>query len=482
MLSPPAWAVSDLPEPPPFTPRSAVRVLGFGAVVLAFSLGAGEWLLGPAVLARYGATILWIAGASVLLQTLLNTEMARYTLYTGEPVFTAFMRTRPGRAFWGWTYGALHFLQSAWPGWALTAATAVAALFLGRVPDKGDRVVVLYFGYLAFLVSILFVLLDEPVGRTREYAERIMTAMILAFLTLIGLFLVPGDVWLAATRGFVAPLLGSRPLPQEVDWLLLAAFAAYSGAGGANATLTYWLRDKGIGMGATVGYLPAVVGGEQVLVDRGGAVFPLSAENLRKWRGWWKYVRADQWWLWAPGSLVGVGLPALLVLAFIEPGTTLGGYGIAAWMGQALGTRYGLLLWVLALLAGFGTLFTTQIGNAEGFARVSTDLLWTASGTVRAWRGGDARALYYSALLALTLWGCVAITLTDPLTLILIGANVAAGNLVLLSFHTLVVNRRFLPRELRPARWREAGLVLCGLFFGGFVLLSLLQQLGLTRP
>ncbi|MGH7361760.1 MAG: Nramp family divalent metal transporter, partial [Candidatus Methylomirabilales bacterium] len=108
--------------------------------------------------------------------------------------------------------------------------------------------------------------------------------------------------------------------------------------------------------------------------------------------------------------------------------------------------------------------------------------LWAASGRVRGWRGGNVRTVYYRALLALTLWGCVAISLADPLTLILIGANVAGANLVLLSFHTLVVNRTFLPRELRPSLWREIGLVLSGLFFLALALLALAQQVGWTGP
>src|SRR5438034_11580914 len=43
---------------------------------------------------RRGAAV--ITTAAVLLQTVLNLEMARYTLYTGEPIVTGFMRTWPG--------------------------------------------------------------------------------------------------------------------------------------------------------------------------------------------------------------------------------------------------------------------------------------------------------------------------------------------------------------------------------------------------
>lgn len=473
----PAWRTANLPEPPPFTPRNAFKVIGPGALLLAFSLGAGEWLFGPAALARHGPTILWIPTASILLQALLNTEMARYTLYTGEPIFTGFMRTAPGPTFWGWTYAALHFLQVGWPGWGLAAATAVSALFLGRIPDEADRVTVLYFGYFLFLTSVLLVLLAERVEQTLEYTEWFTITGALAFLILAGVFLVPLDIWEAVGLGFVAPLLGSPPIRGEADWLLLAGLAAYSGAGGTNATLTHWIRDKGFGMSGTVGAVPAIIGGQRVNIAQTGVVFPPTPENLRRWKGWWAYLRADQWFIWLPGSLIGMGLPVLIALAFLEPGTPLGGYGIAAYLAQALAERFGPVLWGLGLLIGFWILFSTQLTNAGGFTGVITDVLWTVGGKPQEGRGGDYRATYYRVLLAFTLWGCVAIALADPLVLLLIGANIAGGNLVVLSLHTLVLNRKFLPPEVHPPLWRQVGLVLCALFFFGLVALALIQRI-----
>ena len=44
-------------------------------------------------------------------------------------------------------------------------------------------------------------------------------------------------------------------------------------------------------------------------------------------------------------------------------------------------------------------------------------------------------------------------------------AVTAGGAMVVSSFHTLWVNRRFLPKPLQPSRAREVGLALCGLFY-----------------
>ncbi|HET7874861.1 MAG TPA: hypothetical protein VFN71_04995, partial [Methylomirabilota bacterium] len=116
--------------------------------------------------------------------------------------------------------------------------------------------------------------------------------------------------------------------------------------------------------------------------------------------------------------------------------------------------------------------FSTQLGIIEGFARSVTDILW-AGGAAR--RAGGAARLYYAVLGVFTLTGCVAMTAGDPLTLILIGANVAAFNLAVLAFHTIWLNRILLPPELRPDLWREAVVAFCGLFFLALVVSVLIR-------
>jgi hypothetical protein len=71
-------------------------------------------------------------------------------------------------------------------------------------------------------------------------------------------------------------------------------------------------------------------------------------------------------------------------------------------------------------------------------------------------------------------WGAVALNLAQPLTLIVISANISSVVTMCLSLHTIVVNRRFPPPELRPPLWREAALVLTAAFYGLFALMAAL--------
>src|SRR5687768_7069130 len=95
-----AWVPAELPVPP--SPRGLqwLGVVGPGVIVLGISIGSGEFLLGPAAFVRHGLSLLWVCVVAILLQTFFNLELMRYTMATGEPVFTGFMRTRPSSKLW----------------------------------------------------------------------------------------------------------------------------------------------------------------------------------------------------------------------------------------------------------------------------------------------------------------------------------------------------------------------------------------------
>jgi hypothetical protein len=467
----PAWEVTDLPQPPTFTFRNWLALLGTGTILLGISIGSGEWLIGPAVTAQYGAVLLWVATVSIILQTFLNMEFARYTIYTGEPIFTGFMRTRPGPAFWGTVYTLLTFFQIGWPGWALSAATALAAMYLGRAPGADDAGMVRLFGYGTFALCILLVLLGNKVQRTMEWAQSFMILWILTYLVYTAIFLVSPQTWATVARGFVS--FGS--LPQGGDWFLLASFAAYAGAGGvANAALTNWVRDKGIGMGQKVGYIPAILGGRKVELAHQGKVFPTTPENVARFKQWWKFLEADQWWVWALGCFLGMALPALLTVQFVPAGTTGSQWAIATRQAQGIAAAGGSILWTLTLINGFWILFSTQLGLTEMFARLVTDLIWT--GSTRARAIGDVRVIYYGALAVFVLFGVWAIGVAQPFFLILLGAFIAGFNFVVLGLHALYVNRKFLPREVQAPLWRNAMVVIAVLFFAFFTIVALQQN------
>lgn len=490
----PAWKVAELPAPPPYSLKNALRVAGAGAIILGAAIGSGEWLIGPSVTAQFTAALLWVATVSILLQWVFNEEACRYTLYTGEPILSGFMRTKPGPAFWGWVYSILGFIQLGWPGWAASAATAIVAAMIGGVPGPEHTGQVLFWGYVTFFASLVLFTLGRKVEQALEYAEWAMVIWILAFLIFVALFFVSGSTWLTVLTGFLggglyfirSPQTGELMglVPAGADWFILAGFAAYAGAGGlGNLTVTNWVRDKGLGMAATVGYIPAVIGGHKVDLAATGKVFEPTPENVARFREWWKYVRFDQGWVFTLGCFLGMGLPAMMTIQFIPPGTQVGGMAVAVRQAEGISGAFGglastsgTLLWYGTLLTGFWILYSSQLAVIDQLTRTVTDILWTSNRRVREWANGDVRKIYYSILVVFVVWGCVAINLAQPFILILLGAFTAGLMMTIYSAHVWYVNRTFLPREIQAPMWRQAMLLVMSAFFGFFTLVVILQR------
>jgi hypothetical protein len=470
------WIPADLPAAP--TPRGLgwIGVVGPGVIVLGASIGGGEYLLGPTVFVRHGLTLLWVTTIAIFFQTIFNTELMRYTLATGEPVFTGFMRTRPHSTFWGVIYAVLFFLQVGWPASAAVASGAIFFLGAGRLPGPADASTVYYIGVATFLLCVTVLLVGRRIERTLEIANLVLVVCTLGGLLVMAVLFVPGATWLAGLAGLVgySPSAGRFDfLPANADFFLIAAFVAYAGAGGVlNITLSNWARDKGYGMGQRVGYIPAAVGGHHVNLAHTGFIVTPSPENMARWRGWWRIVRADQWGVFCAGAVIGMMLPALLYVTYLPAGTDIQGLGISAALASNLGAREGAVLGVIVGVLGAWLLFKTQLDLTEALVRAITDILWTGSRHVRGWRGGDVRAVYYTVLTIAAGWGIVALRLAQPIILLQIAANVAGVVFVIASWHLLYINTRYLPVEIRPSRPRQALLVAMSAFYGFFVFQS----------
>lgn len=461
----PPWEIAELPMPPQFTWRNILTTIGPGAILLGTSIGSSEWLLGPAVTARYGGFLLWLIPVSIVLQAIMNTESIRYTMYTGEPIYTGFMRTAPGSQFWAFFYITLSFLQLSWPGWVSAAATALTALFIGAVPGPEQSSLIKIFGLVWFFSVTLVIIFGDKIERTLEKIQGFLVVAILLFLALIVAFYTEAETYRAAASG----LTDFGAISPGLDWLLICAFVSDAGAGGViNGVISNWYRDKGIGMGSIVGYIPALVGGRKLPLMKTGKVFLPTPENKQRWRNWWKFVDVDQYLVWGIGCFIGMMLPALITLQFVPSGTEfVNQFGIAVYQAQyivwATGNQF---LWNITLLIGFWILFSTQIGVTDAFVRMVTDIIW-ANGGAENQQEKDVRLVYYSVLCIFLLTGTSILLLeVKPLFLILIGANIAGLNMAIISLHTLYVNRKFLPAELKPPLWREIVVILGAIFYG----------------
>ena len=507
----PPWTTAELPEPKPLSWRNWSSFIGPGIVMMGIQIGGGEWLLGPAVTAKYGGGLMWIATAAIVFQVFYNLECGRYALYCGEPVFTGFMRCAPGPKFW---VGLMLFLNvsALVPGLSTHGAAMIASLILDRPPTVDDRWLITPLAYACLLGVALPVLLGGKVYNVLQGVMTVKVVVVLGFCLFLGVTCVSPASWWNVFSGFVkfgnVPVLappeqqnidqnkevlvngflhwwehGEWPVMSTTSLIVIGAFAGYAGGGGlANSTYSNFVRDKGWGMGSQVGAIPSAVGGRSVTLSHVGKVFELTADNMRRWRGWWRYVLTDQLIVWAPGCFMGMALPALLSMQFAQYSTIT--YEQAG-MAQALITADGLrnagfspvlgkVLWITAIFTGLTVMLPSQMSIVDDFSRRWTDAIWSANRRVReSMQAHQVKYIYYTILGSYVLWSFVCAFLFSNAPRLMTDFIANCNNLALgvTSFQLLWINHTLLPRELRPRWYHSAGVFGCGVFYLGLTTL-----------
>ena len=274
---------------------------------------------------------------------------------------------------------------------------------------------------------------------------------------------------------------------------LLGAFAGYAGGGGlGNSTYSNYVRDKGWGVGSQVGAIPSAIGGRDVTLSHVGKVFALTPENMRRWKGWWKYIITDQVLIWGPGCVMGMALPALLSIQFAEFSPMFGDpdrpdYGQAIITADGMRHAPGLsagtqkLMWVGTLIIGLLVLLPSQMSIVEHFSRRWTDVIWSGVRRVREQMQPDeVRKIYYSILVLYVAWTFFGAflfqTYGQPKMMVLVVANFNNLGLGFTAFFVLRNNLVYLPPALRPGWVARLGIGFCGVFYLGFAGLVFYQK------
>lgn len=503
----PPWNTADLPAPKPLGLSNLAGLIGPGIVMCGAQIGGGEWLFGPDVTAKYGGGLMWIATIAIITQAFYNIECGRYALYCGEPVFTGFMRTAPGPAFWiGVTL--IMSLSALIPGLSTNAAVLIATLWLDRPPTGADTFLVNTIAYITLGVVVFPVLIGGKIYNTLQFIMTIKVFTVLGFCLFLGVCFVDLDGWIDVFSGFFKfgniPTtdidgkdtvtnafshfwsIGTLPVLALGNIAMLGAFAGYAGGGGlSNSAYSNFVRDKGWGMGSQVGAIASAVGGRKVALSHVGKVFPITAENLQRWHVWWKYILADQILVWIPGCFMGMALPALMSIQFARNSAM---YGQNITFSQPLISADGIrqtaslgswapILWTASLFVGLMVFLPSQMSIVDDFARRWTDILWSGSRFARTrLKDNQVHYLYYSILTLYVVWSFVMVTLfllvgDAPKLMVTLIANVNNVALAFTAFHILWINCRLLPEPIRPRWYQRVGIASCGIFYAAIAML-----------
>lgn len=468
------WEKAPLPDPPRQFATRWSSLIGPGLLMVGANIGGGEWLFGPLVTAQYGGRVMWLATLAILGQLFLNLAVMRYALYCGETIFVGFFRTWPGPTFWTCFYLMFDF-GGVWPYLSSNAAVPLAAVILGRLPGAADGSLVRTLSYCIFLACFVPLIFGGKIYNALERVMVIKLALILSYLGFVVVFFVSAGTWWEIGSGFFQ--FGSLP-QTEFNWATLAAFAAVAGAGGlTNSAFSNYARDKGWGMGAEVGAIPSAIGGRNISLSHTGKTFERTPQNLQRWQGWLRHIRRDQLFLWVPGCLLGMALPAMFSYEFVRGAKSIDGNAVAAMSAKAIADQHGAIFWYLTLLCGFLIMAPTQVSQLDNLCRRWTDVIWMGVGRLQKIDGHKVKYVYYTILALYAVWGLIALRITpNPLVLAMASGFMMNVALSICALHTLYVLMVLLPPEARPGWPMRIGLVACASLYFAISYFAFQQQ------
>jgi len=431
----------DLPEPLPLS-----KLLGASVVILATATGSGEFIIWPYITTQIGIAFLWLAIIGFFVQYVMNMEIERYTLATGETAVTGFTRLwKP----WGIFFVLGAVLPNAFPGWATGGATLFTYLFgFGSIPIIASIVLV---------ATALALTLSPVVYQALEKIQAVLVLVIIAFI-LVGVVVATE---LGAWASVVTQMPGSVPgVPGAIATLGAATFLgaiAFAGAGGANnLTQSNYIRDKGLGMGSRMPKVVSPITGEEVAAPSLGYTFPVNEENMRRWRGWWSVANREHFI-----TFFVIGCSLLIALSVLV-WSTVGQQGIGTDLefinteAQVLGNQIGGWFQSFFLFAGMVVLFSTSIGIMDYVSRLSASEL-----KISFFPGSQViteSRIYFTLAWVIAIGGSLILLagLEAPLVLLIIAAS-GAGVVMAFYLGLLIrLNTRVLPDEIKLKGWRLA--------------------------
>lgn len=463
MKAVPAWTKRELPDAPPWR-----TLIGPSLILLGLGLGSGEVILWPYLAANWGLGIIWAALLGITIQFFLNMEVERYALVRGESVFVGFYRLLRWLPFW--------FILSTLTGWIWPGIAATAAQLFARAFGLSSHIP-LTIGLLLLIGIILSA--GAVLYRTMERYQKVAIGFGIPFIILMVLLVTNGSDWQALWRGFAGQGSGFRGIPPDIQLFTFLGALAYAGAGGnLNLAQSFYVKEKGFGMGAYGGRITNALLGKKERVQLHGATFAETPENLGRFRRWWRAVNTEHavvfWFL---------GLLTISLLALLSYSTTYGSgatvAGIQFILTESVMIGQRTLTWVgpVFLVVMGLMLFGTQLTVIDSTSRILTENFVLISDRLR----NRIPTVYYSVLWLQIFFGVTVLLLgfSEPKNLVVIGSVFNALAMFVSFALILALNRRLLPRAVRPSWWRQLIIIGSFLFFGYFSWQAISTALGL---
>jgi Mn2+/Fe2+ NRAMP family transporter len=436
-------------EEPPATMRATLRRIGPGMILAASIVGSGELIATTTLGAEEGYRLLWLIIVSCLIKPVVQAELGRYSIATGEPSLESFNRVPGPRARVSWAVWA-------WAIMVLMTMLQVGAMFGGvaQVMHLIVPGVPIWTWVLTFFVITLLLLLGGGYDRIERLA--IVKVGLFTMLTVLAAALLMRRPeyfsWGAISGGF------ALDMPSKGLFTAVAVFGVTGVGTGELFMYPYWCVEKGYARFAG---------------RRDG-----SAAWTRRARGWIRVMHVDiiasmivytlatiAFYLLGAGVLNGMGVVprasemiSTLSKIYTE---TLGGWALYVFYAGAIVTLYGT---IFAATAAHSRIYADMARLLGAFPREDF----------------AARTRYRNRFVVMLTVVPVALyfLVKEPVFMVKLGATAQSVMLPVVAFGTLYLRHKHLPREVSPRHWVTGSLWVACLMIVAFMGASLVMSFG----
>ena len=429
--------------------RPILRKLGPGLIISGSIVGSGELIATTTLGAEVGFVALWLIIVSCGIKVVVQEELGRYVVSSGETALQGLNRVPGPRWRVSWVV---------WCWWIMTLGVIIQG---GGIAGGVGQVFHLFVPQisgtawaLVAAVSVMALLFRGHYGRV----EKICVGMVVSFtfVTIACAVLLGWTPFAPTTEDFLSGLRLGLP-----EGGIAVAFAAF-GITGVGATelimYPYWCLEKG--------YARFVGPREEGAAWEGRA------------RGWIRVMQADVLMAMVVYTTATVAFYILGAAVLHGMGTVPAGYGMVSTLSNMYTSTLGPWAFYLFLLGAFFVLYSTLFAGVASSSRVITDFLRLV-GVARI--ENESQLLFWRRVvivvvptLYVVLYGFVA----QPVFMVIIGGIFQACMLPVISFSAIYLRYRHTDRAIRPSLTVDVLLWVCSTVMLLFAVYYVAKRLG----
>ena len=436
---------------PPIGLWNTIKFLGPGLILVGTVVGSGEIIMTTTLGATVGFVMFWWMLLSSWGKSIVQAELGRYTVSSGETVLHAFNRL-PGKL-----PGPRKMIS--WFIWLWMFQQIPGHIGGGGVYGGVGQAVHMAFPFLASKWwTIIFAALAVGLilSGTYRFLEKLMTFMVATFtiLTMVCAILLQFTPYAITWEDVRTGLQFQFPA-----FAVAAALGAYGATGvtaGESMSYTYWCVEKGYA--------------------RFAGPTDDSPDWIRRARGWIRVMQADV--VLTLGVLTCATVPFYMLGAGVlnHTGTVPNGLDTISILSGVYTQTLGEWASWLFLLGAFFVLFSTVVSGLGGTTRMVADAL----GVLGVIDPGDyrmrLRVMRICAVVSPTIMAMCYFFIENPVLMLTISGTIAAMMMPIVAGNTIYLRYTHINSHIKPTWRADSILWICFLIMVALASYTIIRQ------